>query len=62
MKDSKLVGKFRAMAVVILVSSTIVNFYVPGRDLRWMFLVIEALLLGVLIGVSGYDWVLRKSK
>jgi hypothetical protein len=62
MRDSKLVGKLRAMAVVILVSSTIVNFYVHGRDLRWMFLVVEALLLGVLIGVSGYDWVLRKSK
>jgi hypothetical protein len=62
MKDSKLGGRLRATFVVILVGSAAINYYVHDRDLRWAFLVIEALLLGVLIGVSGYDWMLRKSK
>ena len=61
MKPSKLGGTLRAMFVVILVSSMIVNYYVHDRDVRWICLVTEALLLGVLLGVSGYDWVLRKS-
>jgi hypothetical protein len=62
MKNSKLDGKLRPMFVVLLASSTVLNYYVQDRDLRWVFLVSEALFLGFLIGVSVYDWILRKSK
>lgn len=49
-----------AALIVIIVGSTIVNHYVRDHDLSWVFLANEGLLLGVWIGVAGYDWVRRR--
>jgi hypothetical protein len=60
MNKSTLGNKFNAMFLLIIVGSTIVNRLVHDHDLEWVFLANEGLLLGVWLGVAGYDWVLRR--
>ena len=60
MKESKLGRKFSTTMAILIVGSTILNHYVHDHDLKWVLLANEGLLLGVWIGVAGYDWVQRR--
>lgn len=60
MKEFKLGRKFVVTMTVILLGSIVVNHYVHDHNLKWMVLVYQGVFVGILIGIGGYDYWLRR--